>query len=333
MKGKPHPPTAAHEHARADGDTVKLPIGKNQLEAGDDDAEFQADWAAAIAEGKIFAASEVDYKTRVTALIPKLAKLRKDTAQRRENYVKGSRKGRPKWGTLLKCFRAETGVTLCDKTIKTLIDEHEGIKPAPRPKKLRAPTITAAEARKIALALLAVHESLSQINEHGNVLLRPEDIAPILRIAPSPAELNRIVEGLSDEADTGNASGAAPDRDEVAETSVPNPSPKESSLPALKSGDVAGLMARLIERSFPDFEAVLGNLPPDAFADAIGTLADGFQKKFRRPGFGRIRTRTTYIPPKPLISPKLRSSPDPEQPSLFSMSAPDSRGGQEQIAS
>lgn len=295
----------------------------------DDDAEFQADLDDAIAEGKIFACSEGDYKTRLEVLIPKLAKLRRYTAQRQEDYVKGSRKGRPKWGALLKFFRAETSVTLCDKTIKKLIDEHEGIKPAPRPKKVRAGTIAPAETRQMGLTLLAVHEALSKVNDHGNVLLKSEDIAAILKMAPSPQQLNRLVESLGQEAEAAEASkiesAAAPGPADAARTPAANPLAKESTLPVLKSGDVAGLTARLIERSAPDFEAVLGNLPPDAFADAIRALGEGVQQEFRRPDFGRISIKASHIPRKPVISPKPKSpkpSPDPEQPSLLSASLP-----------
>ena len=314
------------EDACPQPDPSNDPAQETQPGAEDLEAEFQSAQAAAIEKGKVFTVSEGDYHVKLADLLPELSRVRKNLHQRQDGYKKGRRNGAPNWGKWLKFFRAETSVTLCDRAIKKLIDEHEGIKPVPRPKKVRAKTITPAEARQMGLTLLAVHEALGKINDHGNVLLVAEDIAAILEMAPSPQQLDRLLESLGQEAEAAEpskiASAAAPGPADTAGTPAAHPLAKESPQAPLKSGDVAGLTDRLIERSVQDFEAVLGNLPPDAFADAIGTLADRVQKKFRRPDFGRISVRASHIPRKPIISPKRRPGPDPEQPSLLSASLP-----------
>lgn len=294
------------------------------------EAEFQSAATAAIEKGKIFSVAEGDYHVKLADLLPELSRVRKNINQRLEGYKKGRRNGAPNWGKWLVTFRAETGVRLCDKTIKKELDIFDDVKPTPRPKKPRATTITSAEGRKMGLALLAMHEALSNVDEHGNVLLKPEDIAPILRMAPSSAKLNRIVEGLPDETEvqvdnSGIASGAAPDPNETAGASLPNPSLKESPLKPLKPGDVPALGDRLIEENLQGFETAFAVLPPDAFADGLRSFDAKIAERFRKPDGGRLSIKIQYIPAKPKGLSSRVSRKRPQNQSLFEIPTPESQ--------
>lgn len=292
----------------------------------DDDAEFKTDLEAAIAEGKVFAVSEADFNTRVAALIPKLAKVRKHTAQRQEDYVKGRRKGAPKWGHILKLFRAETGVTLCDKTIKRLIDEVEGIKPAPRTKTQRTKMIPPSLQKKMGLALIAVQEMLENVSEQGTVILKQEDIAVIRRMLPSAQVLERLVSNMPEESES------APTSNVLSEASASLPDPTSGSLEnlqlrlsALKAGDGAGLANAINDNFSPLLKAVFGGLPPDSLAASVDSFAQVFLDTFRTPGTGRYTRRTLHIPIKPKAKSSGATAQRPQNPSLFDIAAPGSQ--------
>jgi hypothetical protein len=291
--------------------------------AEDLEAEFQSAAAAAIAAGKDFAVTEGDYKAKLEVLLPELSKVRRNIHQRLEGYKKGRRNGAANWGKWLVIFRAETGVRLCDKTIKKELDKNDDVKPAPRPKKLRAKTITAAETRKMGLALLAVLEMLSNVDDKGKVTLGPEDIAPILEMAPSPEQLNRMLESLRQEAETAEpsqaASAAASGPAETAGASPLNPSSKRSTL---RTGDVDDLPDKVIEKCAPDFEAIPTGLPPKKYASIIYGVAKKVAKQFRGPGIGGFSIKVSHIPPKHVVSAEPTPSQDKDQPSLFDMSLP-----------
>jgi len=325
------------EEACPQPDQPKDPAHDTQPVAEDLEAAFQSAQAAAIAQGKIFAVSEGDYHDKLAKLAPALSDVRKNIHQRQKGYKKGRRNGAPNWGKWLKFWRAETGVRLCDKTIKKVLDEIDEIKPAPREKKPRVKTITPAAARQMGLALLAMHEALSNQNEQGNVFLKPEDIAPILEIAPSPEQLNRLLESLRQEAEDAEPSQVAPAADsgsgEIADSSSVNSSPEQSPQPELTTGDAAGLTAAVIQKCAPYFEAVLKDLPPSNYSETIRQVAKEIAKQFRGPGVGGFSVKVSHIPLKRVASPKPKPAEDNRQQSLFEMSAPNSQAELEKIAS
>ena len=308
------------EDACPQPETSNDPVPEAQPGAEDVEAEFQSAAAAAIEKGKIFAASEGDYHAKLADLLPELSRVRKNRHQRQVGYQKGRRHGSPNWGKWLVIFRAETGVKLCDKTIKKELDKYDVVKPAPRPKKLRAKTITAAETRKMGLALLAVLEMLSNVDDKGKVTLSPEDIAPILEMAPSPDQLNRLLESLREEAGAAEPSqvapAAAPGPGETVGASPVIPSSKR---PTLRTDDADDLPDKIIERRAPDFEAIPTDLPPSKCVDIIYDAAKEYAKRFRGPGIGGFAIKVSHVPPKRVVSAEPTPSQDKDQPSLFDM--------------
>jgi hypothetical protein len=299
------------------------PVQDTRPKGADDNSILQAAVEDALAEGKTFAVSEGNYKERLAVLAPKLLRVRQEIHQRQEGYQKGRRNGAPNWGKWLKFWRAETGVRLSDKTIKKVLDEIDESKPAPREKKPRVKTITPAEARKMGLALLAVLEMLSNVDDKGKVTLGPDDIAPILEMAPSPEQLNRLLESLRQEAEAAEpsqaASAAASGPAETAGTSPVKPSSKR---PTLRTGNADDLPDKIIEKCAPDFEAIPTDLPPSKCVDIIYDAAKEFAKQFRGPGIGGFSIKVSHIPPKRVVSAEPTPSQDKDQPSLFDMSLP-----------
>lgn len=313
-------------------------VQETQPEGADDESNLQAAIEDAVAEGKIFAATEGKYQKKLAALAPKLLCVRREIHQREKTYKKGRRNGAPNWGKFLKAWRAETGVELCDKTIKKVLDEIDETKPAPQPKKPRAKTVTHDEVRKMTLALLAVHEALGNVDEHGSVLLRPEDIAPILELAPTAAELNRLLESLPDEAEAGGAASAQPSQagpDQAGGAARPStdPSSKPMPQPALTSGDAAGLTDAVIDKCTPEFEAVLNDLPPRNYAEVISRVARGVAKQFNRPGVGGFAIKVTHVLPKRVVGAEPAAGEGGRRQSLFQTPAPSSAGALETPAS
>lgn len=315
-------PDGHHDLAAASGEPVEVTAEPAQSEDSLD-AELQTAQAAAIAKGKVFAVSEGNYDVDLADLLPEMSRVRKNLHQRQAGYKKGRRNGAPNWSKWLKFWRPETGVKLCDKTIKKLLDEFDQITPAPRPKKVRAKTITPAEARKMGLALLAMHEALSNPNEQGNVLLKPEDIAPILEMAPFPEQLNHLLESLRQDTEAAEPSQAAlaavPDPAETA--GVPSVS-DSSERPELRTPDAVRLTSAVIQKCASDFKAIPTGQPPSKYAEIIHCVAKGVAKQLSGPGIGGFSIKVSHIPAKRMASAESGPSPDPEQPSLFSASLP-----------
>lgn len=325
---QPDRPTDAAQNTR--------PVG------ADDGSALQAAVEDALAEGKAFAVSEGNYKERLAALAPRLLLVRQEIHQREKGYRKGRRNGAPNWGRWLKSWRAEAGVKISDKTIKKVLDEIDETKPAPRPKKPRTKPITPAEARKMTVALLAMHEALGNVDEHGSVLLKPEDIAPILELAPSADQLNRLLERLRFDADgeqgtatmpTKGAPTAAPGPAEGAAMPSPDPSTKQSPQSAVKIDQAAELVAAMVKECAPSFEGSPSDLPPGKCTEIIYRIAKDVSKQFRGPGVGGFSIKVSHHPPKRMVSAAPKPGQDNRQPSLFEMSAPNSQATLEKIAS
>ena len=317
-------------------DPSNYPAKEAQPEAEDLDAAFQSAQAAAIAQGKIFAVSEGDYLDKLAELAPALLEVRKNIHQRQKGYKKGRRNGAPNWGKWLKLWRAETGVKLCDKTIKRVLDELDQIKPAPRPKTPLVKAIATSLQKKMGLALLAVREMLDNVNEQGAVILKKEDIAVLRQILPAAAVLDRLVSNLPDEeiAEPSQvASATAPGPSETANTAPANQSPDESPLPDLKSGDAALLSSRVIQQYGPALRAVAGDLPPSKRVGIIYGVARGVAMELSGPGIGGFSIKVDHIPPKREASGQPKPAEDDRQQSFFEMSAPNSQAELEKIAS
>jgi len=168
-----------------------------------------------------------------------------------------------------------------------------------------------------------MHEALSNPNEQGNVLLKPEDIAPILEMAPSPEQLNRLLESLRQDTEAAEpsqaASAAVPGPAETA--GVPSVSDSSERL-ALKTPDAVRLTSAVIRKCASDFEAIPTGQPPSKYAEIIHCVAKGVAKQFSGPGIGGFSVKVSHIPPKRMTSAESKPSPAPEQPSLFGASLP-----------